>query len=404
MARTKAHVNPGSMPNQPEVTRILRPRLRRVMSVVSTTVQASTKKNTKAASGRNKKRSNGSQAPRLDLPTMSSDVELDDECNKEEPVPQTQHVTLPFLESPLSPLPASPSLVQTNQRVRHNKVHIIKFSFLFFFLLSLIHSFSTIQLCTLCQDVADAESKGKCCSCTRVVCDACLSLSPGTMSPTIVNNPTLKFVCPSCHELKDRVEGGKGKRAFLPYKVQFFIIWLVARTHTKLTISFGQGFTFLQGDQEVNALPSSPCFSNHCGASARRQINDNPLVIVHFRLAGMPAEGSPPSILATFLQTYFSDQGSLQLHDIPFDLGSMHKISAHTAAMDLLAAKLRAQPPARVLLFINTHSDQDRGDLLAGNDAKVGEFAVEVTQVGHSLLLALLADICSFLMHSSLRR
>jgi len=60
--------------------------------------------------------------------------------------------------------------------------------------------------------------------------------------------------------------------------------------------------------------------------------------------------------------------------------------------MDLLAAKLRAQPPARVLLFVNTHSDQERGDLLAGNDSKVGEFAVEVTQVSDSLLLALLAD------------
>ena len=165
-----------------------------------------------------------------------------------------------------------------------------------------------------------------------------------------------------------------------------------------------QGFTVLQGDQEVDALSSPPSFSNHCGASARRQINDDPLVIVHLRLVGISADGSPPSILETLLRTYFPDQGSLQLYDIPFDLGSLRKIGVHTTAMESLAVKLQAQPPGRVLLFVNTHSDENRGDLFAGNDAKVGEFALEVTQVGPSSLLALPADVCSILIRSSLFR
>ena len=217
MVRTKGPLNPRpTTPN--EAARNLRDRQKlRRMTVVN-----APKKDVRA--GRSKKRSNCGQAPCLNI-RMLSDEELgDEECDNEEPVPRTRHVTPPL--SPLSPPPASsPVQTRADQNVRHNKVCL---SLSFF--LSAVRPPPTVQFCTLCQDVADAEGKGKCCSCARVVCDACLVLSPGSPLPSIVNNPTLKFVCPSCHELKDRVDGGKGKHCFRPYKVRPFLVWLVAQT------------------------------------------------------------------------------------------------------------------------------------------------------------------------------
>lgn len=101
MARTKGPLNPcPTMPNG--VTRNLRDRRKLQVMTVVPTVAKTPKKNGRA--GRSKKRSNGGQAPRLDL-CMVSDEELgDEECDNEEPVPRTPHVTPPLslLPQPLA--------------------------------------------------------------------------------------------------------------------------------------------------------------------------------------------------------------------------------------------------------------------------------------------------------------
>lgn len=71
----------------------------------------------------------------------------------------------------------------------------------------------------------------------------------------------------------------------------------------------------------------------------------------------------------------------MQLHNFEFDLGTTRKIDAHTRNMESLVAKLHSTPPGRILVFITTHSDENRGDLFAGKDAQGRRFSVEVSQV-----------------------
>lgn len=142
-----------------------------------------------------------------------------------------------------------------------------------------------------------------------------------------------------------------------------------------------QGFVLQQGDQEVAVLPTLPYFSNHWGVSARRLINNASLAVIHLHCVEMPFEGSPPSILTTYLHTYFPDEGSLELLNVEFDLGSPLKIDSHRRNMESLAFHLRTTSPDRILIFVTTHSDENRGDFFAGKDSQGRKFSAQAAQV-----------------------
>lgn len=149
-----------------------------------------------------------------------------------------------------------------------------------------------------------------------------------------------------------------------------------------------QGFTVIQGGQEVTALGEPPSFSHHWGASARRQISNGSLAVIHLRCWDMPSSGSPPHVLVALLHSYFPVEGMLQFHEVTFDLGSPSKVQSHLLAMGALASKLRCCLPSRILIFVSTHSDKDRGDLLAGRNAKGVKFASEISNVSFILFPA----------------
>ena len=88
------------------------------------------------------------------------------------------------------------------------------------------------------------------------------------------------------------------------------------------------GFTGQPGGQ---CFHSRAFLSNHCGASAQRQINNNPLVIPSMH-CGNVSLWLPPLCPGNPMQTYFPDQGCviLQLYNISSDPGTQ-----------LLAAKIQ---------------------------------------------------------------
>lgn len=83
------------------------------------------------------------------------------------------------------------------------------------------------------------------------------------------------------------------------------------------------------------------------------------------------------------------------LHDYEFDLGTTRKMDNHKRNMKSLEAKLRSTAPGRIVIFITTHSDENRGDFFAGKDAQGRRFSVEVSQV-RSILSAIVPELIIF--------
>ncbi|KAG9312771.1 hypothetical protein JVU11DRAFT_7208 [Chiua virens] len=230
-------------------------------------------------------------------------------------------------EGPLSPLSSiqshSEEEMETTQPTRHN------------------------SFCTLCQDGGD--SLYLCSECPRVVCEVCLPI-PSEGQNAVWN----KFVCTSCQELKDRKQG-------------------------RLT-GFFEGFTISKDGVEAPAFPAGLQFASDCGASARRQIHDEEVLILHFYCKGMDPVGSPPSALEAMIGSYFPC-GALQLRSIQFDLGTDRKVKAHNASMEKLAEELCSKTVGRVVVFVTTHSDVESGNLFAGEFAP----SAKIPQLFHDL-------------------
>lgn len=128
-------------------------------------------------------------------------------------------------------------------------------------------------------------------------------------------------------------------------------------------------------------------------------MDDITVVVINFHCLDMPVEGSPPSILANYLHSYFPDKGSLQLLNVQFDLGSARKIGAHKQDMDALASQLQVTAPDQILIFVTTHCGQNGGYLFAGKDSQGGRF-FSASQVNFWLIVL----ECSFanqIIHSS---
>ena len=189
------------------------------------------------------------------------------------------------------------------------------------------------------------------------------------------------FICPGCHDERDRKAGQGCKRAFLPYDVRFFFRFIFVLTYC-FGSAFLQGFfTRTDNGREVPVLPSPPVIRHHYGMSSRSEVNDSLLAIIHLHLSGMVVAGTPPRVIYENFHSYF-DLKNLLLLELEFDCGTAEKVAAHQRRMAEVAEDLRMQGIGRTVLFISTHSEQTRGDLFIGRDGQPEKyFSTEVEAV-----------------------
>ncbi|KAI6139218.1 hypothetical protein BKA82DRAFT_23311 [Pisolithus tinctorius] len=95
------------------------------------------------------------------------------------------------------------------------------------------------------------------------------------------------------------------------------------------------------------------------------------------------------NMLNDFLQAYFPNK-AYSFSKLPFNLATQDTQATYQKAATSLATSLSSYP--RVVLFLTTHSDEDRGDLFAGYDEDNNPHASQVFQV-LQLLLTPLAEI-----------
>ncbi|KIK13784.1 hypothetical protein PISMIDRAFT_17743 [Pisolithus microcarpus 441] len=95
------------------------------------------------------------------------------------------------------------------------------------------------------------------------------------------------------------------------------------------------------------------------------QVAPHPTALVHLHLEGLAQDigHSQVAMLHSFLQAYFP-QGDYNFSQLPFNLGTPESMDAYDKAASDLANTLSAY--SKVVLFLTTHSDEDRGDLFTG--------------------------------------
>ncbi|KIJ15719.1 hypothetical protein PAXINDRAFT_155325 [Paxillus involutus ATCC 200175] len=134
-----------------------------------------------------------------------------------------------------------------------------------------------------------------------------------------------------------------------------------------------EAFTRLNETQDP-VLPTYPVLSSHFTMSSLSQVN------------GMESQGTPLEAVATFLRPYFHGT-DLQYIKQEFDFGTQTKYWTH---------QIRAIPTGQVLFFISTHSEQQRGNLFAGQEGSAKNLkpvAVEVNKFFRMLLAGNFASL-----------
>ncbi|KIJ12242.1 hypothetical protein PAXINDRAFT_14866 [Paxillus involutus ATCC 200175] len=178
-----------------------------------------------------------------------------------------------------------------------------------------------------------------CCNhCPRVVCGSCLVVP--TESCEVVKEPDVDSTCPGCHKLTDiKLAGGKSHRVYAPY-------WAFTRSNEK----------------QDPVLPTFPILTSHFAMSAQSQVNGEPLLIVHLFCKGMESQGTPLEAIAKFLRPYFRGQIS----------------DTHTYDGD-------------------THSEQRRGNLFAGQEGSARNPKPVAVEVDKFFSMLLPSDFASLL-------
>jgi len=105
--------------------------------------------------------------------------------------------------------------------------------------------------------------------------------------------------------------------------------------------------------------------------SSHSEVNDDPLAIIHLYLTGMDPHGSPPRLVYDSLCSYFRPD-DLLFFELEFDAGTPSREANHRSKMASLVTQLRCAEFSRVLLFITTHSEKNRGDLFVGHHVRGG--------------------------------
>ncbi|KAI5996824.1 hypothetical protein F5J12DRAFT_785251 [Pisolithus orientalis] len=115
------------------------------------------------------------------------------------------------------------------------------------------------------------------------------------------------------------------------------------------------------------------------------EVAGNSTAIIHLHLESLELGHAPVHILHTMLQGYFT-QDTYHFSQLPFNFATEESRAAYDTAASKLASSLTTF--AEVVIFLTTHTDEDRGDLFSGMENKV-PIATEVFELQflHGLLL-----------------
>ncbi|KAI5987992.1 hypothetical protein F5J12DRAFT_786963 [Pisolithus orientalis] len=115
------------------------------------------------------------------------------------------------------------------------------------------------------------------------------------------------------------------------------------------------------------------------------EVAGNSTAIIHLHLESLELGHAPVHILHTMLQGYFR-QDTYHFSQLPFNFATEESRAAYDTAASKLASSLTTF--AKVVIFLTTHTDEDRGDLFSGMENKV-PIATEVFEFLQGLLLPL---------------
>ncbi|KAI5996453.1 hypothetical protein F5J12DRAFT_785423 [Pisolithus orientalis] len=107
------------------------------------------------------------------------------------------------------------------------------------------------------------------------------------------------------------------------------------------------------------------------------EVAGNSAAIIHLHLESLELGHAPVHILHTMLQGYFT-QDTYHFSDLPFNLATKESRAAYDTATSELASSLTTF--AKVVIFLTTHTNEDRGDLFSGMENKV-PIATEVFEL-----------------------
>jgi hypothetical protein len=173
------------------------------------------------------------------------------------------------------------------------------------------------QHCYMCLNGVN-KSAINCHNCPRTLCSNCITIPPYSSS-------NLVFFCLNCHQQFFTSQ---------PYKVR------VLCSNSPADLNNAQGLYFQSTtipptvDGNINLAAFRPVhdqgvkIKGHFQMTARCQVINTKLLIVHFYLSGLRLNGSPAKILSEYMSA-FLDQGVLVNREISFDLSSDMLISEH---------------------------------------------------------------------------
>ncbi|KAI6140905.1 hypothetical protein BKA82DRAFT_4019107 [Pisolithus tinctorius] len=107
------------------------------------------------------------------------------------------------------------------------------------------------------------------------------------------------------------------------------------------------------------------------------EVAGNSTAIIHLHLESLELGHAPLHILHTMLQGYFT-QDTFHFSHLPFNFATEESRAAYDTATSELASSLTTF--AKVVIFLTTHTDEDRGDLFSGMENKV-PIATEVFEL-----------------------
>ncbi|KAI6154187.1 hypothetical protein BKA82DRAFT_4012185 [Pisolithus tinctorius] len=107
------------------------------------------------------------------------------------------------------------------------------------------------------------------------------------------------------------------------------------------------------------------------------EVAGNSTAIIHLHLESLELGHAPVHILHTMLQGYFT-QDTYHFSHLPFNFATKESRAAYDTAASELASSLTTF--AKVVIFLTTHTDEDRGDLFSGMENKV-PIATEVFEL-----------------------
>ncbi|KAF8834921.1 hypothetical protein BDN67DRAFT_984975 [Paxillus ammoniavirescens] len=115
-------------------------------------------------------------------------------------------------------------------------------------------------------------------------------------------------------------------------------------------------------------------------------VSSDPILVIHLYYKGMNMAGTPPGNLFSHLRPYFGDFG-LDSLELKFDFGTNHKAVQHGKMIASLQKKICSVPAGWVLLFVSTHSNEERSDLFTQQQGPTGKSVAVKVEMLFDLLL-----------------